>query len=145
MKMSKDLRTLVLTELGINDARIDQILRVAKRAGIEEGDALVTAWLASRDPEHYTGRRGPRPRDPLLRAIQVEGERQAVHQADWDASTPAALAAAELLVDAMSSSCDRERRRGTRPQSQRRAAATRQRSVEAGQAMFNGLGWGMPA
>jgi hypothetical protein len=141
----QDLRALVRAELGVDDRRIQQIIKIGRRAGLEEEDALATAWLAGRDPMHYAGHRGPRPHDPLLRALQVEGERQSARRADWDASTPESLTAAELLADAIASAVGRERRRGTRPQVQRRAAAARQHALEAGQAGFNGLGWGMPA
>lgn len=139
------LRAVVQSELGVEDGRIQQIVEVGRRAGLDEADALATAWLAGRDPMHYAGRRGPRPADPLLRALQVEGERQAALAVDWDASTPESVAAAELLVDAMASAGHRGRRQGTRPQPQRRAAATRQRAIEAGQAGFAGMGWGIPA
>lgn len=145
MNANHRLRAVIRTELGVDAFRIQQIIEVGRRAGLDEDDALATAWLAGRDPAHYAGRRGPRPRDPLLRALQVEGERQSALGVDWDPSTPDALAAAELLAEAMSSASCRGRRQGTRPQPQRRAAATRQRAIEAGQAGFAGMGWGIPA
>ena len=145
MNTNHRLRAVIRSELGVDACRIQQIIEVGRRAGLDEGDALATAWLAGRDPAHYAGRRGPRPRDPVLRALQVEGERQAALAVDWDASTPEALAAAELMTEAMSSSVFQGRRRGTRPQAERRAAARQERALEAGQSSFDGFGWGMPA
>lgn len=145
MKTTQDLRAVVRAELGCNDVRIDEILRVGRSAGLADDDALATAWLAARDPMHYAGRRGPQPRDPLLRAVEVEAERQSTLAAEWDASTPAALAAAELLVDSIASSWGRGRRNGTRPQAERRAAARREQAATAGQANFSGFGWGATA
>ncbi|MBD8872480.1 hypothetical protein [Rhodanobacter sp. DHB23] len=140
------LREVVRAELGVDDTRIIEILAVGRRAGLAEDDALATVWLAERDPMHYAGSRGPRPRDPLLRALQVEGERQAAMAADdLDTSTPAAVEAAEMLAEVIASSWRHGRARGTRPQVERRATARREQAAAAGQDSFRGFGWGVPA
>lgn len=144
MNRLENLRAIVRSKLDCDNARIDQIVRVGRRVGLTPADALVTAWLAA-SSNYYCGQRGPRPADPILRAVELEGERQAAAAMDWDASTPSVLAAAELLTDAIASSWQRGRQHGTRPQAQRRAAAQRDRAVDAGQASFGGFGWGMPA
>lgn len=140
------LSELIRIELGVDDSRINEILVVGRRAGLAEDDALATAWLAERDPMHYSGSRGPRPRDPLLRALQVEGERQSAMAADdSDTSTPAAVEAAEMLTEVIASSWRLGRARGTRPQVERRATARREQAAAAGQDSFRGFGWGVPA
>lgn len=139
---NRDLRAVMRVELGVDDARIDQLFAAGRRVGSADGDTLGTVWLATRDPNHYAGQRGPKPRDPLLRAIQIEAERQAAMAADWDSCTPAAIEAAELLAQAMSVGCARARQKGTRPQTERRATARRARAITAGQASFAGFGWG---
>ena len=151
MKTNHNLRALVQAQLGCDDARIDQLLRAsaraAKRVGAvqDESDALVSIWHAACDPGYYSGRRGPQPRDQLLRAVEVAAERQRAMAIDWDASTPAAIEAADLLAEAIATSWERGRPRGTRPQAARRAAARRQRTAASGQGCFGGFGWGTPA
>lgn len=144
MNRLKNLRAVVRSKLDCDDARIDQIVCVGHRVGLTPVDALITAWLAA-SSSYYCGQRGPRPADPILRAVEVEGERQAATAMDWDSSATGALDAALELRDAMATSWHRGRQRGTRPQAQRRAAARYVASMEAGQAAFGGFGWGMPA
>jgi len=146
-----DLRSVIRVELDCDDQRIDQLLRASKRAGArtgtspDEADALTTMWLQHRDPEYYAGSRGPRPRDPMMRAIEIEADRQSARAVDWDPVTPDSIEAAELLTDLIASAWLRGRRRGTRPQAERRAAGRRARSCEARQESFGGFGWGIPA
>lgn len=151
MKKGSDFRAVMRCELKCDDARLSELIkahsRAARRVGAshDESDALVSAWIATYDPSFFSGRRGPRPRDPLVRAVEVAAEQLGAKTFDWDPSTPSALAASELLTDAIASSWKRGRQRGTRPQSQRRAAARLERAVDAGQTSFLGLGWGVPA
>lgn len=146
-----ELRELVRAVLGRNDAYIDQLVAEHRRTAVRVGaqhdvaDALVAAWHAHEDPAYYAGRRGPKPRDPMMRAMQIAAEREGATSIDVDASTPAAVEAAELLADAIASSWGRGRQRGARAQAERRAIARRDRAVDAGQASFGGFGWGMPA
>jgi len=151
MRTTHDLRSVIRAELDCDDQRIDQLLHASRRAGArtgarhDEADALVTMWLQHRDPAHYAGSRGPHPRDPIMRAMEIEAARQSAQAVDWDPVTPGSIAAAEMLTDMMASAWMRGRRCGTRPQVERRSTGRQERSYEAGQASFGGFGWGMPA
>jgi len=137
------LRALVKSELGADDARIEQWIKIGRRNNLAgDLDSLSSIWLAVHDPSWYGGSRGPQPADKIKRALEIEGDRQSARSVDWDPSTPGAIEAAELLAAAMSTSSSRGRRRGTRPQSDRRAAARARRAIVGGQASFAGIGWG---